>query len=166
MDTVTIKDAKEHLEELLEKAARGEDVRISDVKHGTVRLTPVRTPDITAPRVTDTMEPFVPLTQDRVPGRLKGKMRIPARLMERREHPCDAERSGRLLGHAPIQVEHARDGISHAPIGRQVRGADDAAGADDDDRLWRAGLGPALPQLVHRNGHDSSRRQRRAVILM
>ena len=29
MDTVTIKDAKEHLEELIEKAARGEDVRIS-----------------------------------------------------------------------------------------------------------------------------------------
>lgn len=82
MDTVTVKDAKEHLEELLEKAARGEDVRISDVKHGTVRLTPVRAPDATAPRVTDTMEPFVPLSGERPLGRLKGKMQVPARLME------------------------------------------------------------------------------------
>ena len=82
MDTVTVKDAKEHLEELLEKAARGEDVRISDVKHGTVRLTPVGAPDITAPRVTDTMEPFVPFDGERPLGRLKGKMKVPARLME------------------------------------------------------------------------------------
>jgi antitoxin (DNA-binding transcriptional repressor) of toxin-antitoxin stability system len=82
MDTVTIKDAKEHLEVLLEKAARGEDVRISDTKLGTVRLIPVNGPDLTAPRVTDTMEPFVPLAEDRVPGRLKGKMTVPARLME------------------------------------------------------------------------------------
>ena len=28
------------------------------------------------------MEPFVPLAKDRTPGRLKGKMRVPARLME------------------------------------------------------------------------------------
>jgi prevent-host-death family protein len=82
MDTVTIKDAKEHLEELLEKAARGEDVRISDTKLGTVRLTPVREPDLTAPRVTDTMEPFVPSNGERPLGRLKGKMQVPAKLME------------------------------------------------------------------------------------
>ena len=82
MDTVTIKDAKEHLEELIEKAARGEDVRISDAKHGTVRLTPFRQLENAVPRVTDTMEPFVPLAQDRIPGRLKGKMKIPARLMD------------------------------------------------------------------------------------
>ena len=82
MDTVSLKDAKEHLEELLEKAARGEDVRIRDTKHGTMRLTPVREPDVTAPRVTDTMEPFVPSVGERPPGRLKGKMQVPARLME------------------------------------------------------------------------------------
>ena len=87
METVSLKDAKEHLEELLEKAARGEDVRIRDLKHGTIRLTPVREPpvrepDVTAPRVTDTMEPFVPLQGDRPLGRLKGKMQVPARLME------------------------------------------------------------------------------------
>jgi hypothetical protein len=28
------------------------------------------------------MEPFVPLAKDRVPGRLKGKMKVPTRLME------------------------------------------------------------------------------------
>lgn len=82
MDTVTVKDAKEHLEELLERAARGEDVRISDTKHGTVRLTKVLEPEIAAQRVTDTMEPFVPSNGERPLGRLKGKMQVPARLME------------------------------------------------------------------------------------
>ena len=76
------KSLKEQLEELLEKAARGEDVRISDARHGTVRLTPIREPDVTAPRVTDTMEPFLPSTGERPLGRLKGKMLVPARLME------------------------------------------------------------------------------------
>ncbi len=82
MDNVDIAHAKEHLEELIERARRGEDVRISAPTIGTVRLTPVAEPDVTAPRVTDTMEPFVPLVQDRVPGRLAGKMQVPARLME------------------------------------------------------------------------------------
>ena len=82
MEDVDVRHAKEHLEELMARARRGEDVRISDPKIGTVRLSPVRTPDVAAPRVTDTMEPFVPLAQDRVPGRLKGKMQVPARLME------------------------------------------------------------------------------------
>ena len=53
-------------------------MRISDPKLGTVRLTTVvRQPDVTAPRVTDTMEPFVPLQQPRVPGRLAGKLPPP-----------------------------------------------------------------------------------------
>jgi hypothetical protein len=43
---------------------------------------PVRGPDLAAARITDTMEPFVPLAKDRVPGRFKGKMQVPARLME------------------------------------------------------------------------------------
>lgn len=30
MDTVTLAHAKEHLEELMERASKGEDVRISD----------------------------------------------------------------------------------------------------------------------------------------
>lgn len=82
MEDVSLTHAKDHLEELIERAARGEDIRISDVKHGTVRLTPIRAPNLLEKRVTDTMEPFVPLAQDRVPGRLKGKMKVPARLME------------------------------------------------------------------------------------
>ncbi|MGQ0673867.1 MAG: hypothetical protein ACT4N2_13455 [Hyphomicrobium sp.] len=64
------------------RATRGEEVRFSDPRLGTVRLAPVPTFDVTAPRVTETMGPFVPLAENRVPGRLKGKMRVPARLME------------------------------------------------------------------------------------
>jgi prevent-host-death family protein len=82
MEDVSLAQAKDHLEELIERAAKGEDVRISDPRLGTVRLTPVREADLLAPRVTDTLEPFVPLAKNRVPGRLKGKMQVPARLME------------------------------------------------------------------------------------
>ena len=83
MEDVDVRHAKEHLEELIERARRGEDVRISDPTLGSVRLTPVRQqPDVLAPRVTDTMEPFVPLAKDRELGRLAGKMQVPARLME------------------------------------------------------------------------------------
>lgn len=82
MEDVTLAHAKEHLEELVARAASGEEVRIVDPKVGKVKLTAMREPDVSAPRVTDTMEPFVPLAQDRVPGRLKGKMQVPARLME------------------------------------------------------------------------------------
>jgi len=82
MEDVSLTHAKDHLEELVERAARGEDIRISDARLGTVRLTPIRVPDLLAPRVTDTMEPFVPLAKDRVPGRFRGKMKVPARLME------------------------------------------------------------------------------------
>ncbi len=82
MDDVTLAHAKEHLEELVARAARGEDVRIKDPKLGAVRLIPVKSPDLTAPRVTDTMEPFVPLKEDRKLGHLKGKMTVPVRLLE------------------------------------------------------------------------------------
>jgi prevent-host-death family protein len=82
MEDVSLTHAKDHLEELMERAAKGEDVRISDTKLGTVRLTPIRAPDLLAPRVTDSLEPFVPLAKDRVPGRLRGKMKVPTRLME------------------------------------------------------------------------------------
>ena len=82
MQDVDLRHAKEHLEELMERARRGEDVRITDPRIGTVRLTAVRTPDVASRRVTDTMEPFVPLAKDRELGRLAGKMQVPARLME------------------------------------------------------------------------------------
>ncbi len=41
MEQVTLAEAKEHLDDLMQRAARGEDVRIADAKLGTVRLTPV-----------------------------------------------------------------------------------------------------------------------------
>ena len=83
MEDVTLTHAKEHLEELIERAARGEDVRISDPRLGTVKLQAVhRVSDLSAPRVTDTMEPFVPLSEPRKLGHLRGKLVVPARLME------------------------------------------------------------------------------------
>lgn len=81
MEDVSLAHAKDHLEELIQRAAKGEDIRISDTKLGTVRLTPIRADHLVS-RVTELMEPFVPLIRDRVPGRLKGKMKVPARLME------------------------------------------------------------------------------------
>jgi antitoxin (DNA-binding transcriptional repressor) of toxin-antitoxin stability system len=83
MDDISLIDAKDHLEELMARAARGEDVRITDPKLGTVKLLRVpREPDLTAPRVTDTMEPFVPLQGKRTLGHLRGVIQVPSRLME------------------------------------------------------------------------------------
>lgn len=44
MDQVSIAHAKEHLEELIERARRGEDVRIADDKGVEVRLLPAEPP--------------------------------------------------------------------------------------------------------------------------
>ena len=51
MEDVTLAHAKEHLEELIEKAARGEDVRITDGKQRTIRLVPADTKTARAGRV-------------------------------------------------------------------------------------------------------------------
>ena len=67
MAAVTLAEAKDHLEQLIERAARGEDVRISDPKLGTVRLVPSAAPAKDAP----------PLYPKRVPGLMKGKVFIP-----------------------------------------------------------------------------------------
>ena len=40
MENVTVAHARDHLDELLERAARGEDVRITDPKLGTIKLMP------------------------------------------------------------------------------------------------------------------------------
>jgi antitoxin (DNA-binding transcriptional repressor) of toxin-antitoxin stability system len=76
MEDVDLRHAKEHLEELMERAKRGEDVRINDPKIGTVKLTIVESPAPAAgsQRVIDTMEPFVPLKQKRKLGQLQGKI--------------------------------------------------------------------------------------------
>jgi prevent-host-death family protein len=83
MDDVNLAEAKDHLEELMARAAHGEDVRITDPKHGTVVKLQVvrREPDLCAPCVTDTMEPFVPLKEDRVRGLWKGLM-VPENLFD------------------------------------------------------------------------------------
>jgi antitoxin (DNA-binding transcriptional repressor) of toxin-antitoxin stability system len=82
MEDVTLAHAKEHLEELVARAASGEDVRIVDPKVGRVKLTAVREPDVSAPNVTDTKEPFVPLKKPRRSGLLEGKMKLPEGLLD------------------------------------------------------------------------------------
>jgi antitoxin (DNA-binding transcriptional repressor) of toxin-antitoxin stability system len=66
MDDVTLPYAKEHLEDLIDRAARGEVVRISDPKSGAFRLVP------------DAQAPY----PKRVIGQWRGKIQVPARLME------------------------------------------------------------------------------------
>jgi len=41
MESVTVAEAKEHLENLLARAANGEDVQIVDARLGTMRIVPV-----------------------------------------------------------------------------------------------------------------------------
>ena len=81
MDTFELAKAKDQLEDLVRLAAAGEDVRITDARYGTLRLTPVREPSQPV-RYVDTLPPFVPLAQDRVPGRLEGIINVPAGLLD------------------------------------------------------------------------------------
>ena len=78
MEQVTLAEAKENLDELMQRAARGEDVRIVDPKLGTVKLQPVADKGAEA----ETLSDIEPLKHKRVPGRLAGVMQSPARLME------------------------------------------------------------------------------------
>jgi antitoxin (DNA-binding transcriptional repressor) of toxin-antitoxin stability system len=71
MEDVSLTHAKDHLEELIERAAKGEDIRISDPKLGTVKLQPIG-----AAAGAEKPRP------ERRPGRLKGKLTVPARLFE------------------------------------------------------------------------------------
>ena len=66
MEDVDLRHAKEHLEELLERASRGEDVRISDPKLGTIQLRAVTGSAASAPK-----------RPKRVPGRWKDRLPEP-----------------------------------------------------------------------------------------
>ena len=72
VEDISLSHAKEHLEELIARARQGEAIRIRDDKLGVVRLTPEESFVSGAPRVTDTLPPFVPLSEDRKLGRLEG----------------------------------------------------------------------------------------------
>ena len=63
MEENSVGHAKDHLDELLVRAARGEDVRITDPRLGTIRLLAVKP----APSESD-------LYPERVPGRWKGRL--------------------------------------------------------------------------------------------
>ena len=69
MEDVSVAHAKEHLEELVARAARGEDVSIVDPKVGKVKLT-LASNGVSRPR------------KPRRLGLLEGKMKPPARLLE------------------------------------------------------------------------------------
>jgi len=71
MEDVSLTHAKDHLEELIERAAKGEDIRISDPKLGTVKLLPIG-----AAGGAEKPRP------DRRPGRWKGRLTVPERLFE------------------------------------------------------------------------------------
>jgi len=72
MEDVSLTHAKEHLEELIERAAKGEDIRISDPRIGTVKLQRV----VPAAVDEDKSRP------ERRPGRWKGRFTVPERLFE------------------------------------------------------------------------------------
>jgi antitoxin (DNA-binding transcriptional repressor) of toxin-antitoxin stability system len=65
MEQVTLAEAKEHLDDLLQRAARGADVRIADPSFGTVKLQPVTAAPADAPK------------PKRVPRSLKGILTEP-----------------------------------------------------------------------------------------
>ncbi len=65
MDDVSIAQAKEHLEELIARAANGEEVLISDPALGTVRLQSVKSAQ--------------QKRQKRVAGHLAGQFKVPRR---------------------------------------------------------------------------------------
>jgi antitoxin (DNA-binding transcriptional repressor) of toxin-antitoxin stability system len=69
MEDVSVAHAKEHLEELVARAARGEDVGIVDPKVGKAKLT-----------LAD--NGLARLRKPRRLGLLEGKMTVPARLLE------------------------------------------------------------------------------------
>jgi hypothetical protein len=66
MESVSVAEAKEHLDDLLQRAARGEDVRIADPSFGEVKLQ----------RMAATSNPDHVLPK-RVPGSLKGILAAP-----------------------------------------------------------------------------------------
>ena len=70
MDTYDIAYAREHLPELIERAARGEDVSISDPVRGTFKLSPEAANAAAS-------QPGRPIL-----GQWKGKFVVPARLFE------------------------------------------------------------------------------------
>ena len=96
MEDVTLAHAKEHLEELIEKAARGESVRIADPKHGTMRLVPALE-SVAAPTV----------YPERIPGRWKDRLaEIPE---ERLLAPLTDEELAWLSGElSPIEPSESR----------------------------------------------------------
>jgi antitoxin (DNA-binding transcriptional repressor) of toxin-antitoxin stability system len=70
MEDVSVTHAKDHLEELIVRASKGEEIRISDPKLGTVRLEPLPADTVSAER------------PQRRAGRWKGQFTVPKRLFE------------------------------------------------------------------------------------
>lgn len=82
MEDVDLRHAKEHLEELIERAARGEHVAINDPKRGTFELRQVA------------KQEAEPSAGPPILGQWAGKLVVPARLFE----PLDDEELAWLSG--------------------------------------------------------------------
>ncbi len=76
MDDIPLSFAKDHLEDLIARARRGEIVTINDGR-GPVQLTSPHHGDVKAARITDTMPKFVHLTEPRKFGLFKGEIPLP-----------------------------------------------------------------------------------------
>jgi antitoxin (DNA-binding transcriptional repressor) of toxin-antitoxin stability system len=76
---VTLDHAKVHLEDLIDRARRGEDVRIATAD-GVVRLSAVpaeEAADVKSVRITDTISSFARLGRPRVPGSWRHRLAPP-----------------------------------------------------------------------------------------
>ena len=96
MEDVSVAHAKEHLEELVARAARGEEISIVDPKVGKVKLT------LTGTTVTRARKP-------RQLGLLEGKMKVPHAFWSR--SPTKSLRTGtatcrRMSYSGPLWIAH------------------------------------------------------------
>lgn len=72
MEQIALADAKEHLEDLIARAVKGDDIVIADATLGTVRLSPVAGP----------IESVQAKHPRRVAGRLRGIYEVPEGLFD------------------------------------------------------------------------------------
>ncbi len=72
------------------------------------------------------------------------------RILDRFERPRQPEAAKRFDRRIAVDVEDAGDGEAEARIDGKMRVADDAAGADDDDRARPPGNRPSLVERIQR----------------
>ncbi len=83
-------------------------------------------------------------------GQVEHRLRH-ARRVAQRGQGRHAELCRRVFGRRGIDVEDASEWKGQPPIGRNVRGANDPAAANEHDRPGRGGARPGLGQIGHRS---------------